>query len=450
MTNERPLPYLHMMGCATIIGVAVGLSVVILIKFLAFIHNLFFLGKFDFFYNELLHTAPGPFGIGIILVPVIGSLIVTFILKRFAFDERGLSVSEIIYNIHFKEGHISPVNALAKTIASMISIGTGGSLGREGPLVQLGAAYSAIIGSFIQLSAQQRIVLIAAGSAAGTAAVFNAPIGGLLFVIEILLVNINVSAIVLIIIAEIFALLIKWIFFERLSFFLISDIYHILHAKITFTPLILCIPFGFLLGILGILFIRGLYWSEDFFNAIFKNAYLRHACGMFIIGIMFYMLMQQFGHYYIEGIGYSTIEDVLNFKLLNPWLLALLLLCKCISTFITLGSGATGGIFSPSLFIGALLGGLMCILCQHFFDITDAYAVSFVIAGMAGMLGSVTGGVMTAIVLCIEITQNYQYILPIFITVTVSYITRKKWCRESAYTMKLIRRKVDLTGLDSA
>lgn len=423
------------------VGITVGFSVVLLFKLFAFVHNLFFLGKISFTYNELLHTPISPFGIAIILVPVIGSFIVTFILEKFAPRERGLSVPDIIYKIHFKAGEIKPLSAIAKAIAAMISIATGASLGREGPLIQLSAAISSIISNIVNLSTKEKAVLIAAGAAAGTSVAFNAPIGGLLFVIEVLLLNINVSGIVLIILAEISAMLVKFYLFSNISLFLFPNVKKIFTIALFSQQLLLYPLLGIALGLLSVLFIRGLYFTEDLFHTVFKNPYIRHAIGMLIVGFMFYLFMYFWGHYYIEGIGFATISDVLKFLIKNPWLLLLLLICKLLATFLTLSSGASGGIFSPALFIGAMMGGIAGIINMHIFGGADSTVISFVIAGMAAMLACVTGGVITAIALCIEMTNGYEYILPILITVITAFITRRALCSDSVYTLKLTRQK---------
>lgn len=442
-----PSNNLLMIGCTLFIGAAVGLCVIGFITLFAFIHNLLFLGQINFFYDETHHTPVSPFGLGVILVPVIGSLLVTWIIQRFASGEHGLSVPEIIYSIHFKQGEIKTSLAFAKVFAAIISIASGGSLGREGPIVQLGAAFSSIITKIISISQTERALLIAAGAAAGTAVAFNAPLGGLLFVIEILLVNIDVMSIIIILTAEIVAILINWAFFGEFYFVLLPNAPRVSNLDIFSIQLFSFIPFGILLGFLSVIFIRGIYYAEDVFAKCFKNAYLKHATGMFFVGVMIYLLMHFYGHYYIEGPSFATIKDMLNFLIQNPWLLLLLLFCKLISTFFTLGSGASGGVFSPCLFIGGALGTIASILNNHFFGSTAIDPLFFVIAGMAGMLASVTGGVLTTIVLCIEITKDYQHVLPILITVVIAFMVRRKICVDNVYSLKLTRRGVDLNRI---
>lgn len=435
---------LSMLVSALLIGATVGLSVVAFIKLFAFVHNLCFSGKLSFFYNETQHTLPSVLGWGIILVPVFGSLIVTWIIQRFAAGHGGLSISEIIYSIHFTQGDIRPVSAFAKAVASIITIGSGGSLGREGPIAQLSAAFSALIGDMMRITGQQKVVLIAAGAAAGTAVIFKAPIAGLAFAIEILLISVNGPSIAVIILAETIAILIGSYFLGYYPIVSIPNLEFISVQSIFYKQLLLFIPFGIIIGFCSVLFIRGMYFTEDVFIKYFKSPYLRHATGMLGVGIMIAVLMHYFGKYYIEGVGLATIQDILNFIIKNPWLLVSLFVFKILASFLTLGSGASGGIFSPSLFMGATLGGLYGIVSNHFISLSEINLLSYVVAGMAAMLAGVSGGIITAIILCIEITKDYQHILPILITTVIAFWTRRRLCRENIYTLKLIRRNVNL------
>lgn len=438
--ESKPLNNLSMIICTIVVGSIVSLSVILFIKLFALVHNLCFISRISFLYNENAHTPQSILGFGIIFVPVIGSLLVTWLIERFASNERGLSVTAIIYSIHFDEGKIKPIPAFAKAIASIVSIGSGGSLGREGPIIQLSAAFSAIIGMRLVLSSYQKSVLIAAGAAAGTTVIFNTPVGALAFVIEILLGAINFFSISLIVLAEIIALLIRYYFLGDFSLFT-TIAFEPFQQISFFKQLLLLLPFGIALGVVSTFFIRGIYFTEDFFVKHFKNPYIRHATGMFFVGIMLYILMFFFGHYYIEGIGIATINDALHFIIQNPWLLLLLLLFKLLATFFTLGSGASGGIFAPTLFIGAILG-VLWMMGSHYIVGID-FNASYVVAGMAGMLAGVTGGMMMSIILCIEMTKDYQQILPILITTTFAYLTRMKLCQESVYTLKLKRNQIN-------
>ena len=331
----------------------------------------------------------------------------------------------------------------------MISIGTGGSIGREGPIVQLSAAFSAIISDVIHISTHQKVILMAAGAAAGTAVMFNSPLGGLLFAVEILLCAINFYSIAIIVISETIALCISHALLGKHAIFSILHFQSTINQPISNAELLSFIPIGIFAGIFSILFIRGLYLTEDLFSKYFKNAYIKHAFGMLLVGCMLYLLMRLYGHYYIEGIGFSTINDVLNFLINNTWLLLLILVFKFFATFFTLGSGASGGIFSPSLFIGAMLGALWGNLYQIYFPVSDHLLLSFVITGMSAMLAGVTGGILTSIALCVEITKDFQTLLPLLITTALAFITRKKFCEDNIYIYKLKQRHINMNDKEN-
>jgi len=162
--------------------------------------------------------------------------------------------------------------------------------------------------------------------------------------------------------------------------------------------------------------------------------------GMFLLGIILYVLMARFGHYYVEGVGYATVQDVLTGTLLQPELLFFLFLLKLLATSLTLGSGASGGIFSPSLYLGATIGGAYGVILRQIFPGLPIDPSAFAVAGMAGMAGGATGAAVTAIVMIFEMTLNYNVIIPMTITVALSYGLRTMLSKESIYTMKLARR----------
>lgn len=434
---------ISMVAFAAVAGMLGGLGTIVFRKLVAFVHNAFFLGHLSYIYNENLHTSESLWGIGIILVPIIGGLCVIWIIENFASGQRGLSVPEVMDVIFCKDGKIQPSVAIAKTIASAITIGTGGSVGREGPLFQMGATLSSIVSDFTNLSVQQRKVLIAAGVAACTAVIFHAPLTGIVFAAEFLLTQFSVFAILIIIISTILAITVEYIYAGLEPIFSLQLVNPI-SEHVTLYHILIFVIFGISIGILSVVFIRGVYWVEDIFNEFFKNVYLRHLIGMFIVGCMIFFSMTFFGHYYIQGIGFSTIQDCLNNHILSPWLLLLLVLAKLLATCLTLGSGASGGIFSPSLFMGATLGSAFGIVMNYAFPTFGVDPVLFTLIGMAAMLGSTTGALITSIILILEMMRNLHFILLIIITVLVAYMIRHYLCRENIYTLKLHRRGVDL------
>ena len=347
-----------------------------------------------------------------------------------------------MYKIRYQEGKIHPVTALAKSLASAISIGSGASIGREGPIIQMGAAISSLLSDIVNLSVEQRKILLAAGAAAGTAAIFNAPLAGIAFAVELLLISINISAVLLIVIATITAAFINTFLFGNTPIFSVQTTYHFSGYSWLAIHLMLFVVLGIVVGIFSAVFIRGVYWLEDILKFWFKNDYLRHMTGMLVIGILLYLMMNSFGHYFIEGIGYATIKDCFEGVLVNPWFLLLLFVCKLFATCLSLGFGASGGVFSPTLFMGATLGSFLGLIFNYYFQSMGINPIIFTIVGMAAAVGSTTGAVIMAIVLTFEMTRSLQAVLPMMISVFAAYFTRRTFCHQSIYTLKLYRRGI--------
>ncbi len=429
-----------MLALAFMVGVFGGFGSIIFKSIIAFFHSLFFYGTISLRMNPNAYIEPSRWGAFVILVPVVASFLVTWIVRTFAPEARGHGVPEVLNAIYYKEGRIRPSVVFAKAIVSAISIGTGGSVGREGPIVQVGSAFGSLMGQIVKMPTRQRIILIAAGAAAGIAATFNAPIGGLSFAIELLLVSISARTVSLVAIATVTATYIGRLYgglapsFDVPKLALFEDPLQRLHT------LLFCVPLGVIVGIAAAIFIRSIYIAEDAFASRIKNDYLRHATGMFGIGIMLYMFMRFTGHYYVGGVGYATVLDALNETILNPGFLALLFVAKLLATSITIGSGASGGVFSPSLFLGAALGACFGNLIVWAFPSLGISPAIYTIAAMAAMVGGSTGAVLTAIVMTFEQTRDYSVMLPIILTVSIAHIVRVHLCKESIYTLKLARR----------
>jgi CIC family chloride channel protein len=407
---------------------------------IAFLHNLFFLGKVSFFYEANVHTPPGPWGPLIIFVPVIGAIGVTWLVRTFAPEARGHGVPEVMDAIYYNKSVIRPVVAVIKSLASALSIGSGGSVGREGPIIQIGSAFGSSVGQWLRIPAWQRTTLIAAGAGAGIAATFNTPIGGILFAAELLLHEVSVWTLVPVAIATASASYVGRFFFGPNPAFAIPELrisyFHLTHPLL----LIAYVGLGLIIGLVSVVYIRSIYAFEDFFDEKIRNPYLRHMSGMLMVGILMYVLLRETGAYQIEGVGYATIQDVLSSTLTSFWLLLLLFALKLFATSLTLGSGASGGVFSPALFLGATLGGAYGVFLQHIFPGITISPAAFAVVGMAGIVGGTTGAAITAIVMIFEMTLDYGVIVPMTTTVAIAYGVRKMISNESIYTLKLTRR----------
>lgn len=448
---EKHLNILYLAMFAVVIGIISGFGAIVFRGMIGIIHNLTFSGKLSVFFDANVHTLKSVWGVGIIFVPVFGALIVSWITNTFAPEARGHGVPEVLDAIYHREGRIRPIVAVVKSIASSISIGTGGSVGREGPIIQIGSAFGSLMGQVINIAARQRIVLIAAGAAAAISATFNTPIGAMAFAIELLLISVSAVNVTIIAIATVTATVISHYFLGNSPSFYVPGLENAFSQAIKPNSIMAFVPFGILAGIAAAIFTQSIYWFEDQSAKLIRNPYWRHMTGMFLIGIMLYLMMRFSGHYYVEGVGYATIIDILNTTLSNPWFLLTLFMLKMLATGLTLGTGASGGIFSPSLFLGACLGATYGGFMNYLFPGLHIPEPVFAIAGMAAMVGGTTGAVLTAITMTFEQTRNYNSILPIVLTVALAYFVRTKISTQSIYTLKLYRRGVTIPqGLQAA
>jgi CIC family chloride channel protein len=425
---------------AVAVGVVTGIGAALFRALIGLIHNMLFLGHFDFFYDASEFTPPGPWGALVILVPVLGSLGVTFIVSTFAPEARGHGVPEVMEAIYYRRGVIRPIVAVAKSLASALAIGSGAAVGREGPIIQIGSALGSTLGQLIRMSVGQRIILVAAGAGSGIAATFNTPIGGVLFATELMMPEISVNTFLPVAIATGTATFIGRLFFGAQAAFQVP-------ANLGALPpdagsavlLLLYVVLGAVVGVAAAGFVRGLHWSEILFERI-PGQYLRHAAGMLAVGMLIYALLRWAGHYYVEGVGYATIQATLMNQIGGVGFLGLLFLCKLAATSLSLGSGSSGGIFSPSLFMGAALGACFAGLASIVLPGVPINGPAFAMVGMGAMVGSSTGAAMTAVAMVFEMTRDYDIVLPLILAVAVSLGVRRTLSRENIYTAKLVAR----------
>jgi CIC family chloride channel protein len=332
------------------------------------------------------------------------------------------------------------VVAVVKSIASALAIGSGAAVGREGPIIQIGSALGSTLGQVVRMTAGQRITLVAAGAGAGIAATFNTPIGGVLFATELMMPEISVNTFLPVAISTGTATFLGRLFFGAApAFFVPAQLGAIPNQPGSALTLILYALLGAVAGAAAAFLIRALHWAEDAFDRI-PGRYQRHACGMLIVGVTMYLLWRYAGHYYVEGVGYATIQATLYGQLQGGAFLLLLALCKTFATSISLGSGSSGGVFSPSLFIGATLGASFASVIAIVLPGAPVSAPAFAMVGMGAMVGGGTGAAMTAVAMIFEMTRDYDIVLPMIIAVAFSLGARRLLSPESIYTLKLVRR----------
>jgi CIC family chloride channel protein len=437
--ESRRLPLAQLSLLALGLGVFTGLGAALFRVLIGFIHNLLFAGRAVVHYDANVFTAPSPWGALIILVPVLGAVAVTFLVNNFAPEAKGHGVPEVMDAIYYKGGIIRPVVALVKSLASAIAIGSGSSVGREGPIIQIGSALGSTMGQIIRMPAWQRISLVAAGAGAGIAATFNTPIGGVMFAIELMMPEVSVETFLPVAIATGAATFVgRWFFGDAPAFHVPPLQAMPINAS---APLVLLLfaLMGALSGVWAAGFIRGLHLTEDWFERI-KSPYLRHMLGMLMVGVLMYLLFRTLGQYYVDGVGYATVQAVLAGAMSSFWLLGLLGVCKALATSLSLGSGSSGGIFSPSLFMGATLGGGFAALLNAVGFPVPLSVPAFAMVGMGAMVGGGTGAVMTAVTMIFEMTLDYSIVMPMIVAVAMSIGARRMLSRETIYTLKLVRR----------
>jgi chloride channel protein, CIC family len=435
--------HFFMIICAVLIGLIAGYGAVGIRWLIEHISLLSYSGEGSVL--ERIIAAPWYMKI---IVPAVGGLIVGPIIYFFAPEAKGHGVPEVMQAVINRNGIIRPRVAVVKAFASAVTIGTGGSVGREGPIIQIGSAIGSSLGQFFRVPAKRMKTLVACGAAAGIAAAFNAPIGGALFALEIILMEFTAAQLSPIIISSVIATVISHAYEGDIAAFQIENTYHL----VTNMEVLMYFPLGALCGVIAWIFIKALYASEDWWDDKFKiPSYFKPAIGGLLIGVLAIYFPQ------IMGVGYSAISAALEGNLAhiatetwmvqNIWLLALILLfVKVISTSITLGSGGSGGVFAPSLFMGVMGGALYGILVHTLFPgITGGYGM-YALVAMSGLVAGTTRAPLTAIIIVFEMTKEITIILPLMITVTLAMIISSKLSRESIYTLKLIQRNINIKG----
>jgi CIC family chloride channel protein len=426
---------------AVTVGVLAAVGAFLFHAIIALFHNLFFFGRFSFAYDAAAHTPASPLGAWIIVVPVVGALIVAFLVRDFAHEARGAGVAEVIDAVYYHRGVIRSAVAWVKTLAASVSLGSGGAVGREGPIIQIGATLGSAFGQWVRVPAWQRTMLVAAGASAGIAATFNAPAAGILFAVEMILPETSVRTLVPVMLAAVSATEIGRTLLGTGTLLAFPSVSIPLSGAPGMEALGFYALLGVALGLVSLLFIRTVYAFEDGFQRIPGNYYIRHALGMAVVGVILYLLARYSGHYYVQGLSYATVHDIVVGQIVSWRFLLLLLVLKLLATSLTLGSGSSGGIFSPSLFLGAALGAAYAqILGPWLPAALQAQLPGAVLAGMGGLVAGATGAVLTAVVMIVELTGNYAAIVPLLLTAALAYGVRRIWLRHNMYSMKLHRR----------
>lgn len=420
------------------VGIISGLGAVGFRYLIDFFYNIFFQGTISFKPVGSISNI-SRWGKWVVFVPAIGLTLANFITEKWAPEAKGHGVPEVMSAIAVDKGHIRPIVALVKIFASAITIGGGGSVGREGPIVQIGSSFGSTLGQFFKLSSRETIILVGAGAAGGIGATFNAPIGGVMFALELILPEYSIMTIMPLVISSIVATFVSTFFLGQSPAFIIPQ-----YAMISSYELIFHIIIGILAGLLSIVFIKSVYGFEDFVNKIKINTYIKSAIGGTLIGITGFISLKLFGEYYIFGVGYDFMDYVLANRATSIFLLLSMVVLKIFSNSMTLSCGGSGGIFAPSLFLGAALGGVVGIFVNILFNGNAGPVAAYAMVGMVGMVSGVTGGVITSIIMLFEMTRNYEVMLPIMISAVIAHFVAQLISPETMYTEKLSRRGIHI------
>ncbi len=403
--------------------------------------------------NPGLHT--WPVYLLIILIPALGGLCAGLIISRWAPEAKGHGVPEVMEAMALKGGRMRMRVIGAKAMASAVTIGSGGSAGREGPIVHMSSALGSSLGSRLGLTTYHVRILVGCGAAGAISATFNTPLAGIIFAIELILPEIRTRSFIPVVLTSVFANITSWSLLRYLGFgevFVFGGrggealAFHLQHPMELGFYLLL----GLAAGLVAILFTRSLYSTEDAFDRLSIPSAAKPAIGGLIVGVVGVVIFHQTGDFRVFGIGYDSIRWVLDFEVGDlAWglffTLVALVLLKVLSTSLTLGSGGSGGVFAPSLCMGAMLGGAIGVAVNLIplpFDV--GHPGAYALVGMAAVFAGASRATLTAIIIIFEMTGDYFIIIPLMFACVIADGVAAWGFRESIYTMKLKRRGVRL------
>ncbi|HVP29319.1 MAG TPA: chloride channel protein [Myxococcota bacterium] len=372
----------------------------------------------------------------VLLVPAAGGLLVGLVTRYLAAEAHGHGVPAVMEAVALRGGRIRRRVAFVKSLASALTIGTGGSVGREGPIVQIGASVGSAVGQSLGMPADRLRTLTAAGAAGGIAAAFNAPIAGAFFALEVIARNFALPTFGPVVLCAVFATAVSRIYFGPAPAFLVPEF-----GAGAMWETALAVLLGLGCGLVSLFFITVLERLEHVCERIPLPAVLKPAVGGLGVGALILLSPA------LYGTGYETMDATLGGTL--TWeQLALLLLLKPFATSLTLASGGSGGVFLPSLYIGGLAGGLFGYGVLHFLPAAGTSPGAWALVGMAGVLAGTSFAPITAIILAFELTHDYALVLPIMVASAVSTLIARSVRRDSIYTRKLSERGIDLDRRD--
>lgn len=408
-----------------IVGLGAGIGAV-LFRYL--------INGFTYIFFQVLEPAfGGTLGpAAVVPLPALGGLLYGPLIYFFAREARGHGVPEVMLAVAQRGGRIRPAVAVIKALASALCIGSGGSVGREGPIVQIGSALGSTVGQALRMSDDRIRTLVACGAAGGIAATFNAPIAGVFFALEVILGEFTTRAFGVVVISSVTAAVIGRAVFGDVPSFPVPS-YELFNVG----EFALYAVLALLAGAVGVGFTRTLYAIEDLFDAIPIHDLLKPLPAGLLLGLCGMLLPQIF------GVGYPAMSQALAGDYALGFLLVLVVV-KILAVSVTIGGGGSGGVFAPSLFIGAMLGTAFGAAANMLFPGFTAPAGAYGLVGMAAVFSGAARAPMTAVIILFELTGDYRIILPLMGTVVLSTLVSEALAHDTIYTLKLRRRGIDL------
>lgn len=369
----------------------------------------------------------------LLLSPVVAGAIYGPIVHHFAPEARGHGVPEVMYAVARNGGRIAPQVTIVKALASALCIGGGGSVGREGPIVQIGAAAGSAVGQLLRLDSRRLRLLLACGAAGGISATFNAPLAGVFFALELILCSFDAESAGVVVLSSVAAAVVgrglmgDHPFLSLPGFSVQHPVEYLLYGLL-----------GVGAGVVAATFSKVLYWVEDACDWIWRGPqWARPAVGGVALGALLVALPQMY------GVGYPVLRNAVNGHYAIA-MLVVLLIGKIFATSLTIGIGGSGGVFAPTLFIGAMAGSAFGQTIHQLDPVLAVVSSSYALIGMGAVLGGATGAPITAVVTLFELTGQYSIILPLMIAIALAVFTARVLGEHTIYTAKLWRRGITL------
>ncbi|MCH7855805.1 MAG: chloride channel protein [Gemmatimonadetes bacterium] len=413
------------LALATTIGLLTGVAAIGLRWMISGVQWLFFdqAGRF------IEVSTPLPAWVPLVLAPAVGMVLVSWIVRRWAPEAQGHGIPEVQFAVRQRGGRIRPRVAIVKALASALSIGSGGSVGREGPIVQIGSSIGSTIGQVAGLGASEVRIMVAAGAGAAIGGTFSAPIAGVLFAMEVILGGFASRSFGLVVVSSVAATaVVQSVLGTEPSFSLVEQFTLVSNWEFG-----LYLGLGVITGIVALVYVWMVYQTEERFELWAIPFWAKALLGGLAVGAI-----GAFGSPHIFGVGHEGVELALA-GALGVGTMAMLVILKILATSITLGAGGSGGVFAPALFIGAMTGGVFGSLMGLLFPTVTASPGAYALVGAAAVFGAAAHAPMTAIVILFEMTDNYRIILPLMLAVVLAQIIASRLNPDSIYSIKLRR-----------